>query len=84
MSFTSTQITNQPSVEPIVAEWLRIPVVESYCGLKKSHIYELIQAGEIKSFVLKQNRNALRGMRLISKSSLDDYFNRKAKEEGVE
>jgi hypothetical protein len=84
MSFTSTQITNQPSVEPIVAEWLRIPVVESYCGLKKSHIYELIQASEIKSFVLKQNRNALRGIRLISKSSLDDYFNRKAKEEGVE
>jgi hypothetical protein len=69
-------------IEP--GEWLRVPIAEKYSGFKKSFLYELILSGEIKSFSLKANRDSIRGARLISKSSLDAYFSKKAREAGLE
>jgi hypothetical protein len=67
-----------------LGEWLRVPVAERYSGFKKSMLYELIDRGEIKSFSLKVRRSSIRGARLISKSSMDEYFTRKAQEAGLE
>jgi hypothetical protein len=69
-------------IEP--GEWLRVPIAERYSGFKKSFLYELIERGEIKSFSLKSNRDSIRGARLISRSSLDAYFSKKAREAGLE
>ena len=44
---------------------------------RRAKLYELLARGEIKSFVLKE-KNAIRGMRLIDRDSLDEYLESKA------
>jgi hypothetical protein len=72
-----------PLVKELSPEWLRMPAAEAYSQLKKSRLYELIESEELKSFLLKPNKYARRGVRMISRSSIDAYLDRKAKESGV-
>lgn len=62
-------------------EWLRLPDACTYSGLKRAHFLELaVTEGQIRSFVLKQRPDALRGVRLFSRRSIDDFLNKKALE----
>jgi hypothetical protein len=69
---------------PADSEWLNVTQAEQLANLKKSRLYELKDAGEIKSFVLKAHKDSLRGRRLFSRSSIIAYLDRKAREEGIE
>jgi hypothetical protein len=82
MISTEVHTISQSSVP--APEWLRVTAAEAYSGLKKSALYELITSGAIKSFALKHDKNSLRGVRLISRTSIDAYFSAKAAEAGVE
>ena len=72
----STQL--QPALAALNPVWLRLPQAERYSGLRKSRLYELIAEGEIRSYCLKSRKDSLRGIRLISRESIDDYLNKKA------
>ena len=74
----STQL--QPALAALNPVWLCLPQAERYSGLRKSRLYELIAEGEIRSYCLKSRKDALRGIRLISRESIDDYLNKKARE----
>jgi hypothetical protein len=57
----------------IESEYLRVPAAVKYCGLSKSHIYELASSGEIKSACIRR-RGSVRGVRLIHRGSLADFI----------
>jgi len=59
--------------------WLRTREAEQYSGLRATRLYELTPH-EIKSFLLKRDQHALRGVRLWSRSSIDAYLNKKFEE----
>src|ERR1700732_4167094 len=54
--------------------WLRIPSAVKYSGLSRSRLYELIAEGSIKSICLKSHRDALRGIRLVDRESVDLFM----------
>ena len=54
--------------------WLRIPSAVKYSGLSRSRLYELIVEGSIKSICLKSHRDALRGVRLVDRESVDLFM----------
>ena len=54
--------------------WLRIPSAVKYSGLSRSRLYELIAQARIKSICLKSHNNALRGVRLVDKESIDLFM----------
>jgi hypothetical protein len=56
--------------------WLRIPEAVRTRGIGRSTLYTLIAEGKIKSRVLKAQRDSLRGIRLISADSLDEFIER--------
>jgi hypothetical protein len=61
-------------------EWRRTPEATKYSSLDNPRLYELLRAGEIKGFLLKPHRDAVRGIRLWSRSSIDAVFARKYEE----
>jgi hypothetical protein len=62
-------------------EWFRLPEACRYSGIKRSHFWELAVAeGHIRSFVLKQRSDALRGVRLFSRRSIDEFLEKRALE----
>ncbi len=65
------------SVNPaeLKPEWIRVPDAVRISGICRSAIYELINAGAVRSFSHKK-RGAILGQRLISYDSLVDYLNR--------
>ena len=72
------KLTTAP-VEPgasgsIVPEFIRIPDVERFSGVKRGHTYALINAGLIKSVCLRKP-GAKTGVRLVHLQSLRDYLN---------
>jgi hypothetical protein len=54
--------------------WLRIPSAVKYSGLSRSRLYELIVQRQIKSICLKSHRDALRGVRLVDRESIDMFM----------
>jgi hypothetical protein len=56
--------------------WLRIPSAVKYSSLSRSRLYELIAEGSIKSICLKSHRDALRGVRLVDRESVDLFMER--------
>jgi hypothetical protein len=56
--------------------WLRIPSAVKYSGLSRSRLHELIAEGSIKSICLKSHRDALRGVRLVDRKSVDLFMER--------
>ena len=61
--------------EGLTPVWLRIPGAVRVSGLGRSRLYELIRDQKIRSKVLKQRRDSLRGIRLISYDSLLQFIN---------
>jgi len=58
------------------AEWLRSPKMVRYSGFHLASLYRLHEAGEIRSFLLKRDRNNVRGIRLWNRPSFDAYLKR--------
>lgn len=58
-------------------EWIRVPDACRLFAVSRSKLYEWIADGRIRSFCLRE-RNAVRGIRLISYDSLKGYLNRLA------
>jgi predicted DNA-binding transcriptional regulator AlpA len=67
----------------LTPDWLRFPAAIAYSQLPQSTIYELINAGELHSFVIKSHPKASRGVRFVSKTSIDRFLARKAAEAGI-
>ena len=70
------ELENAPAVE---AQWLKIPGAVRYSSLSRSKIYQLIDEAEVRSVCLR-DKDKTRGVRLISKPSLEAYL---AKHEGT-
>ena len=66
-------ISNKP-------EWLRIPQAIQTFGIGRTKLYQLITDRRIKSTSLRE-RGQVRGTRLISYDSLNDYLNNLADSE---
>lgn len=65
--------TPQASIRAIKPEWVRVPDAVKLFGIKRSKLYELIAAGRIKSREIKE-RGKVRGIRLISYDSLNEFI----------
>ena len=63
------------SVRVIEPHWLKIPASVVYSSLSRSKIYEAIATGEVRSVCLR-DKNKTRGVRLISRPSLDAYLSK--------
>jgi hypothetical protein len=59
-------------------EWIRIAEAVRLFSISRSKLYELIAAGKIKSFCLRE-RNKVKGIRLISFDSMSAFLDREAK-----
>jgi hypothetical protein len=56
------------------AVWLRIPEAVRTRGIGRSTLYQLIAEEKIKSRLVKARRDNVRGIRLISADSLDQFI----------
>jgi hypothetical protein len=54
--------------------WLRIPSAVKYSGLSRSRLYALLAQGRIRSICLRSRRDALRGVRLVDRESIDLFM----------
>ena len=74
----TTEIQQDTHTGPVTLNprWLRIPSAVKYSGLSRSRLYELIAEGSIKSICLKSHRDALRGVRLVDRESVDLFMER--------
>jgi hypothetical protein len=72
----TTEIQQDTYTGPVTLNprWLRIPSAVTYCGLSRSRLYELLAQGRIKSICLKSHNNAMRGVRLVDKESIDLFM----------
>jgi hypothetical protein len=64
------------------SDWINLAEAEKLSYLKKSRLYELIDAGRIRSFLLVKREGAIRGRRLFSRSSIVEYLNQEAEAAG--
>jgi hypothetical protein len=58
------------------ADWLRTPAMVRYSGMHPATLYRLADQGEITTFLLKRDRNNVRGTRLWNRPSFDAYIKR--------
>jgi predicted DNA-binding transcriptional regulator AlpA len=58
-------------------EWLRVDAAVKLFGISRSKLYELISDRRIKSFCLRE-RNKIKGIRLISFDSVQEFLEREA------
>jgi hypothetical protein len=58
------------------ADWLRTPAMVRYSGFHPATLYRLADEGEITTFLLKRDRNNVRGSRLWNRPSFDAYLKR--------
>ena len=74
----TTEIQRDTDTDPVTLRprWLRIPSAVKYSGLSRSRLYELIAEGSINSICLKLHRDALRGVRLVDRESVDLFMER--------
>jgi len=63
------EVKKSSTVEP---HWLTIPGAVVYSGLSRSKLYQLLD-GEVRSVCLR-GENTTRGIRLVSRQSLENYF----------
>lgn len=54
-------------------EFIRLKDAIRYSGLSRSFLYDRFNAGDIKSFVIRQ-RGAAKGVRMVSVDSIDQYL----------
>lgn len=81
-SVATNQLGAELQVVPLTSfdkrEWLRIPDAIRIYGIGRSSLYELISDGKIKSASLRKRGN-VRGIRLISATSLEAFLESIAK-----
>ena len=72
----TTKIQQDTHTGPVTLNprWLRIPSAVKYSGLSRSRLYELLAQGRIRSICLRSRRDALRGVRLVDKESIDLFM----------
>ena len=72
----TTEVQQDTYTGPVTlnARWLRIPSAVKYSGLSRSRLYELLAQGRIRSICLRSRRDALRGVRLVDKESIDLFM----------
>jgi hypothetical protein len=72
----TTEIQQDTHTGPVTLNprWLRIPSAVKYSGLSRSRLYELLAQGRIKSICLKSRNDALRGVRLVDRESIDLFI----------
>ena len=72
----TTEIQQDTYMGPVTLNprWLRIPSAVKYSGLSRSRLYELLAQGRIRSICLRSRRDALRGVRLVDKESIDLFM----------
>lgn len=68
--------TFPPGVQ-LRCRYIRMDQAVEYAPFGKSKLYDLLNRGLIKSFVLKE-RGCTKGIRLIDKDSIDQYLERAA------
>lgn len=62
-------------------DWVRLPGALEIAQMGRAHFLKIaVEKGEIRSFLLKQKPDALKGIRLFNVQSIKDYLNRKAHE----
>ena len=72
----TTEIQQDTYTGPVTLNprWLRIPSAVKYSGLSRSRLYELLAQGRIRSICLRSNRDAVRGVRLVDRESIDRFM----------
>jgi hypothetical protein len=60
--------------EIVRPEWLRLPAAMAYSGFSRGFLYRLLYSNEIRSIVIKTDKTNIKGIRLISRASLDKYI----------
>jgi len=72
----TTEIQQDTYTGPVTLNprWLRIPSAVKYSGLSRSRLYELLAKGRIRSICLRSRRDALRGVRLVDRESIDLFM----------
>jgi len=72
----TTEIQQDTYTGPVTLNprWLRIPSAVKYSGLSRSRLYELLAKGRIGSICLRSRRDALRGVRLVDRESIDRFM----------
>jgi hypothetical protein len=72
----TTEIQQDTYMGPVTLNprWLRIPSAVKYSGLSRSRLYELLAKGRIWSICLRSRRDALRGVRLVDRESIDLFM----------
>ena len=72
----TTEIQQDTCTGPVTLNprWLRIPSAVKYSGLSRSRLYELLAQGRIRSICLRSRRDALRGVRLVDKESIELFM----------
>ena len=72
----TTEIQQDTHTGPVTLNprWLRIPSAVKYSGISRSRLYELLPQGRIKSICLKSRNDALRGVRLVDRESIDLFM----------
>jgi predicted DNA-binding transcriptional regulator AlpA len=75
-SMLTTEIQQDTHTGPVTSNprWLRIPSAVKYSGLSRSRLYELLGQRRIKSISLKSRSNALRGVCLVDRESIDLFM----------
>jgi|HubBroStandDraft_3_1064219.scaffolds.fasta_scaffold1994329_1 hypothetical protein len=72
----------QQPTDPYMSSYLRVQQVLMRYPLKRAKLYALLSSKTIRSFQLAEP-GARRGIRLIDRFSLDEYFDTKAREAGL-
>jgi hypothetical protein len=72
----TTEIQQDTYTGPVTLNprWLRIPSAVKYSGLSRSRLCELLAQGRIRSICLRSRRDALRGVRLVDRESIDLFM----------
>jgi excisionase family DNA binding protein len=60
-------LTEAKSRQPITPRWLKIPAAVAYSGISRSVMYELLNAGKIRS-------HRIGAARVIDRESLDEFI----------
>ena len=74
----TTEIQQDTHTGPVTLNprWLRMASAVKYSGLSRSRLYESLAQGRIKSICLKSHSDALRGVRLVDRESIDLFMQR--------
>jgi Helix-turn-helix domain len=77
LAFTQLQMETFPEGVQLRCRYLRVEQAIQFYPWKRAKLYQLMNRGDIKSFVSKERGN-LRGIRLIDRDSMDQYLERAA------